>query len=118
MINCQGCGEPFKPAHGNIKYHSSDCQYEHKKEKQKENNAILKALKKGFLANYKLFTKLLPESGTINIALFKLLKTGFDQDAFYGTKLDNNENQWHEVNEYIFQVTKVNDQPTLQIYKP
>lgn len=114
---CPNCAKPFSPKHGNQQYCSSKCQDLHKRIKQRENNQIIAKLKTGFLSNYKLFCKLHPKPGTISIPLLDLLKTGFDQDAFYGTSLDKNKDIWYRVNEYAFCITKQGDESILNIYK-
>ena len=114
---CPSCGESFIANHGNRIYCEDDCYDEFKKKKQKENNTLFKQFRAGFIANYKLFLELHPEPGEMNMPLLKLLKKGFDQEAYYGTFLDKENNEWHRVNEYAFKVSKNKDQPILYLYK-
>jgi hypothetical protein len=107
----------FEPDHGNSVYCCTACYKAFKKRKQRENNALIKKFRKGFLNNYVLFQELLPESGKTNVSVFDLLKNGFDQDGFYGVFIDTNKNKWHRVNEYCFNISKVKEQPILFIYK-
>lgn len=118
MRPCRGCDEDFLPDHGNQAYCSDDCYDENKKKKQSENNSLTKEFKEGFLGNYRLFCELQPDSGEIRIPLWHLLKTGFNQDAFYGTKLDSKPGKsWYKVNEYLFRIASVNNQPYLFLHK-
>jgi len=115
---CPNCDQTFEPNHGNRIYCSPDCYEDFKQKKQKENNDLMRQCRLGFLKNYRLFRELLPETGSFNIALFKLLKKSFDQDAFYGTSIDKKGRLWHKVNEYFFNIAKLNEQPTLYLFKP
>jgi hypothetical protein len=115
---CRNCGEEFEPAHGNQAFCSDECYREKKKEKQRENNSLVKQFSKEFLGNHQLFCQLLPESGEIKIPLWQLLKSGFDQDAFYQTMVDNKTGKsWHKVIEYLFRIASINNQPYLFLHK-
>ncbi len=114
---CPNCGETFEPNHGNRIYCDDKCYDGFKKKKQRENNTLMKQFRAGFLANYKLFLELQPESGTSRMRLLQLLKKGFDQDAFYGTVLDKEKNEWHKINDYAFKISKEKEQPVLYLYK-
>lgn len=115
---CPNCEEEFDPSHGNQVYCCEECYEMHKRARQKEINAILKDFKDGYLSNYRLFQKLLPVSGRFNISLYKLLKQGFDQHAFYGIAIGQDKIHWHKVNEYLFSIVNLNNEPTLDLYKP
>jgi predicted nucleic acid-binding Zn ribbon protein len=117
MKNCLHCKNDFKPKHGNQLYCSESCKQELKTIKQRENNALLKQFKSGFLSNYKLFQELHPQQGHFSISLFRLLKHGFDQYAYYGTAVDEKGSTWHKVNEYMFSIITSKDQPLLNLYK-
>jgi hypothetical protein len=107
----------FEPDHGNRVYCNDDCYDRYKKKKQKENNLLIKKFRKGFIGNYRVFQELLPEPGSTNTPIFNLLKSGFDQDAYYGTVIDKKGILWHKVNEYLFNISKVEEQPILFIFK-
>ena len=119
QILCRYCNKSFEAEHGNTRICSPYCSKELKKSKVKENNTILKQLRTGFLDNYKLFVRFLPDAGSIEIPLLQLLKPGFDQHAFYGNKLSTSTNiVWHQVNEYLFYISTKNNQPILHLLKP
>lgn len=115
---CHHCKQSFEPNHGNRIYCSDKCYLTIKLGKQTENNQIMKQCRTGFLKNYRYFQELLPEPGKQSVALIRLLKKGFDQDAFYGTAIDKNEMRWHSVNEYMFNIIKKDGQLILNLYKP
>jgi hypothetical protein len=77
----------------------------------------MKVFREGYLGNHKLFSELLPDLGSIKVALYSLLNRNFDQNAFYGCAKDKQGNVWKEVGEYNFRVAKVGDQPFLFLWK-
>jgi hypothetical protein len=57
-------------------------------------DSLVKDIKKGLYANYKIFRELLPEAGNFQIDYDKVLKKGFDEHAFYGTTITNHNGRW------------------------
>ena len=114
---CRGCLETFTVKHGNQGFCSERCNATYKVKKQKENNAICREINKGFLKNYKLFSELLPALGQIRIPVAQILKIGFDQNAFYGTAVDEKKATWYKVNEYMFNLSLIDNQAILYIRK-
>jgi hypothetical protein len=49
-----------------------------------------------------MFSKHLPEIGRICINIDTALSQGFDQNAYYGIKKNENDDQWLIVDEYAF----------------
>jgi hypothetical protein len=114
---CPTCNEQFDANHGNRIFCSDVCYEQNKRRKQKENNALMKQCRLGFLRNYQYLRELLPDAGNLSIALLKLLKKGFDQDAYYGTRIDVKGEHWHSINEYMFNICKTDGQLILNLYK-
>lgn len=114
---CPNCKEQYNPNHGNRIYCSKDCYEKFKRSKQAENNNLMKKCRLGFLKNYRTFLELLPEAGTTSMPILKLLKNGFDQDAFYGTVIDKKGLHWYKVNEYLFNISQINNQSIFNLYK-
>jgi|LauGreDrversion4_2_1035121.scaffolds.fasta_scaffold56179_2 hypothetical protein len=101
-IECAHCGKVFF-AKGTRKYcKDSNCAIASKLETQKNNYSLISKLIKGYKANYKLFSKHLPEIGRICINIDTALSQGFDQNAYYGIKKNENDDQWLIVDEYAF----------------
>lgn len=114
---CPNCASSLQPSHGNQVYCSPDCYQEYKAAIQQANNLIVKELRDGFLSNCRLFRELLPVAGRVRIGIHKLLKKGFDQDAFYGTVISKDGIHWHKVNHYMFSVIEIKGEPFLELYK-
>jgi hypothetical protein len=58
-----------------------------------------------------------PESGESRIDYDKVLKKGFDQNAFYGTYINSIGEIWHIVGEYYFTFSHKDEMRFLHIYK-
>jgi len=116
-IECSHCGEVFF-AKGTRKYCKDiNCAIASKLETQKNNYSLISKLIKGYKANYKLFSIYLPEAGRTKINVDTALSQGFDQNAFYGIKKDNNNDQWFIVDEYAFIINTENWIRYLHIFK-
>lgn len=98
--------------------HVDDACYKAEKSlRQSKINALASAIKKGLYANYKIFREFLPNSGHTKINYDIALKKGFDEHAFYSSRINNNE-LWYMLNEYYFIIKHINYDRFLYIYKP
>src|SRR5689334_3487576 len=107
------CGDTFVATHGNSRYCCRGCSQKVKIETQRRQNSLMKRIRRGVLGNHKLFSQLLPASGSIEVPLHRLLNANFDPDGYYGTFIDKQRREWKRVSEYYFRVAKVGDQPFL-----
>lgn len=114
---CPYDGKTFEVNHGNRKYCPGKCQTEHNNMKMKQNNDLVKRLSQGFKRNYRLFTELLPESGSMNIPVYNLLGKSFDEHAFYGTSKDEEGVVWQHINDYYFNISNYKGTPILYLFK-
>lgn len=116
---CKSCGKEFYS-----KYRRDYCPevgdicYKHEKSlRQSVVDGLVKTIKKGLYANYKILRELQPESGESKIGYDLVLKKGFDEHAFYGTYINLNKDIWHIVGEYYFAISHKDDNRFLHIYK-
>lgn len=117
VIICPHCGQN-NAAWGTRKYCDNDrCQKAEKRLRQALVDSLVKDIKKGLYANYKIFRELLPEAGNFQIDYDKVLKKGFDEHAFYGTTITNHNGRWYMVAEYYFSISHEDDKRILKIYK-
>lgn len=111
------CNDMFLPLHGNRKYCSPGCHLQHKKKRQNKIYRVIKIARKGLLNNYWLFCKLLTVKGVKKIPVESLQLEKFDQNGFYGSYKDENNNQWFRVEEYSFSFTSEDKSLFLNIKK-
>lgn len=114
---CPVCKAEFIKLHGNRLYCSEDCKKDQKAATQHKLYAILKEFRKGFLANYKLFLKHLPLSGTKKMTLWQLNGEGFRADCYYGSFLTEKKETLYRVGEYWFQIVLENQNHIVRITK-
>ena len=88
-----------------------------KQQRQKVLDDLIKDFRKGIHKNFKLFRELLPLSGNFEIDLDKAFKKGFDEHAYYGTVINESEEQWNQVRPYYFHLQHSDNSRTLNIYK-
>lgn len=101
---CHFCESDFMPSHGNRSYCSDECQKNQKAETQHKLYGILKEFRKGFLANFKLFEKLLPQPGKTTYPLQELNISGLKHNCFYGAFTDTDKKTWYRVGQYSFTI--------------
>jgi len=117
VVKCSYCGEVFV-AKGTRKYcYGDECRNAEKRYRQSIVDGLVAKIKKGLYANYKILNELQPESGESRIDYDKVLKKGFDQNAFYGTYINSIGEIWHIVGEYYFTFSHKDDMRFLHIYK-
>ena len=114
---CPFCGEQFTPIHGNQLY----CSPEHKKFQKAANQiklyGVLKDFRKGFLANYKLFERLLPKSGNKTFPLDQLKSSGFRPDCYFGAFINTQKETFYRVGEYHYRIFIDNQIQSIKILK-
>jgi hypothetical protein len=101
---CLFCGKEFMPTHGNQLYCSDECKKNQKAATQYKLYGILKEFRKGFLANFKLFEKLLPTSGKKTYTLPELNIYGFKHNCYYGAFTDSEKGTCYKVGHYSFTI--------------
>jgi len=117
VVKCSYCGEVFV-AKGTRKYcYGDECRNAEKRYRQSIVDGLAAKIKKGLYANYKILNELQPESGESRIDYDKVLKKGFDQNAFYGTYINSIGEIWHIVGEYYFTFSHKDEMRFLHIYK-
>jgi len=117
VVMCSYCGEVFV-AKGTRKYcYGDECRNAEKRYRQSIVDGLAAQIKKGLYANYKILNELQPESGESRIDYDKVLKKGFDQNAFYGTYINSIGEIWHIVGEYYFTFSHKDEMRFLHIYK-
>ena len=117
VVKCSYCGEVFV-AKGTRKYcYGDECRNAEKRYRQSIVDGLVAKIKKGLYANYKILNELQPESGESRIDYDKVLKKGFDQNAFYGTYINSIGEIWHIVGEYYFTFSHKDEMRFLHIYK-
>lgn len=65
---------------------------------------ILKEFRRGFLANFKLFEKLLPRPGKKTYPVHELNIYGFKHNCYYGVLTDTDQKTWYRVGQYSFTI--------------
>lgn len=100
-IKCTSCKKLFLPTHKNKKFCSDDCYHKEKADREAIIYELVKDVRKGLYANYKIFVENLSEegTGTCVINLDTALRKGFDEKAFYGSK-----DGWFFLDIYRFRV--------------
>jgi hypothetical protein len=88
-----------------------------KKQRQKLLDDLIKDFRKGINRNYKLFRKLLPQSGGFEIELEQAYIKGFDEYAYYGISKDEVGAKWQHVGIFCFNIGHLAGIPKLNIYK-
>ncbi len=114
---CPFCKNSFTKMHGNQIYCSTKCKNYQKASTQYKLYGILKEFRKGFLNNYKLFERLVPEHGINHFLLSDLLIHGFNSDCFYGRLNDSEKYEWYRVGPYTFTMTRNDKIVTVTIKK-
>lgn len=111
---CAHCGKKFVKNNGSSRYCPGRvCYLEAKRARQKTVDDLLKSFRKGIYHNMKLFKGCLLSKGSISTSLAALLYKGFDQNAYYGTMVDNENRIWHCVGQYMFSITSGSPQQIL-----
>lgn len=101
---CPYCQNNFLQKHGNQVYCSSSCQEQQKAETEFKLYGLIKEFRKGFLANYKLFEQVLPNTGTVTHKLSDLTNNGLKHNCFFGAFTDRNNKSWFKVSKYQFTI--------------
>ena len=115
QMSCPLCGEYFFK-NGTRTYCENGCYKIGKKIRQGIVDGLVKEIRKGLYANFKLFQVNLPQSGQVQIDYDDALKNGFDENAYYGT-FKSKDALWHVVDSYYFLIEHRADKRILHIYK-
>lgn len=115
-VLCPVCGCYFIKKGTSVYCPDKDCYEIEKRNRQKVVDDLVKNIKKGLYANFKLFREKLPESGQIKIDYDIALKKGFDEFAYYGTYVFDSI-PWYFVENYYFKIEYKNDNRFLHIFK-
>jgi hypothetical protein len=111
------CKNDFMAVNGTQNYCSLFCYKGMKQQRQKVLDDLIKDFRKGIHKNYKLFRELLPQNGDFEIELEQAYKKGFDENAYYGTVINNAGENWHKVPPYYFHLNHYENSQTLNLYK-
>ena len=115
---CAFCGSLFKKRNGTSRYcPGKSCYKEAKKQRQKVVDDLLKSFRKGIYQNLKVFASVLPKPGTVSRPLSEMLMKGFDEHAFYRVGLDERNQTWRFVGNYLFRISMENNLKQVIIYK-
>lgn len=116
-VECPHCNK-INRAWGTRKYCKNNiCQRAEKRKRETFVNSLVKTIRKGLYANYKLFREHLPTSGRVEINYDQALKKGFDEHAYYGTNITKENERWYKVEEYYFAIMHKLNERLLIIYK-
>jgi len=107
----------FNKHHGNQVYCSDDCKRNQKAATQYRLYGILKEFRKGFLNNYKLFEKLVPDTGNKKFTLWQLNGMGFQPNCYYGTFVNEKKETFYRIGEYSYQVINESQIQHIKIIK-
>jgi hypothetical protein len=115
-VRCPYCKECFLTRGTRIYCPGKDCYTKSKKDRQRIVDGLAKEIKKGLYTNFKFFQEHLPENGQTKIDYDQALKSGFNEDAYYGTYKFGNK-LWRMVENYYFLIEHTDDKRILNIYK-
>ncbi len=115
-VQCTYCKEYFFTTGTRNYCKGKNCYMLSKKMRQRILDGLVKDIKKGLYANFKIFQENLPESGTVKMDYDLALKSGFNENAYYGTyKFEIY--LWRMVENYYFLIEHIDDKRILHIYK-
>ena len=93
------------------------CYKSEKKARQSLIDGLVKKIKTGLYSNYKYFHEILPVTGEATVDYDKALKNGFDENAYYGTYINQHEDRWHKVGDYFFTISHKDEMRLLHLFK-
>jgi hypothetical protein len=105
------------PLHGNTVYCCEDCKKNQKAASQHKLYGILKEFRRGFLGNFKLFEKLLPNPGKQSYSREELISNGFKHNCYFGAFTDQDKRTWYRVADYNFTFFKKDENSFITIVK-
>lgn len=119
QATCLHCGETFTKKNGTNTYcPDKKCQKLAKRIRQKKVDDLIKEVRKGIYANFKLFSELLPNKTRRKFPLEPLLYKGFDEHAYYGSKITTNDGVvWYIVADYYFRIITDEGRKYIDLFK-